>query len=54
LAPPTWPEDVFGKIDREKAKQGKALFMTLCSGCHNAWPYTWTESLKMNRLLSSV
>jgi hypothetical protein len=43
LAPPSWPEDVFGKIDREKAKQGKAFFMTLCAGCHNAWPYTWTE-----------
>ena len=27
LAPPSWPEDVFGKIDREKAKAGKALFM---------------------------
>jgi hypothetical protein len=49
LAPPTWPEDVFGKIDREKAKQGKALFMTLCSGCHNAWPYTWTEPNKYGK-----
>jgi hypothetical protein len=27
LAPPSWPEDVFGKIDREKAKRGKALFV---------------------------
>ncbi len=26
LAPPKWPEDVFGKIDREKAKKGEALF----------------------------
>ena len=25
LAPPKWPEDVFGKIDRAKAAQGKAL-----------------------------
>jgi hypothetical protein len=49
LAPPTWPEDVFGRIDREKAKQGKALFMTLCSGCHNAWPYTWTEPNKYGK-----
>jgi mono/diheme cytochrome c family protein len=49
LAPPSWPEDVFGKIDREKAKQGKALFMTLCSGCHNAWPYTWTEPNKYGK-----
>jgi hypothetical protein len=42
LAPPKWPEDVFGKIDREKAESGKALFVSLCSGCHNAWPYTWS------------
>ena len=26
LAPPKWPEEVFGKIDREKAAQGKKLF----------------------------
>lgn len=43
LAPPSWPEDVFGRIDREKAKVGKALFMEYCAGCHNAWPYRWTE-----------
>ncbi len=49
LAPPSWPEDVFGKIDREKAKAGKALFMTNCSGCHNAWPYTWTEPNKYGK-----
>jgi mono/diheme cytochrome c family protein len=49
LAPPSWPEDVFGKIDREKTKQGKAFFMTLCSGCHNAWPYTWTEPNKYGK-----
>jgi hypothetical protein len=43
LAPPSWPEDVFGKIDRDKAKAGKALFVEYCAGCHNAWPYRWTE-----------
>lgn len=43
LAPPSWPENVLGKIDREKAKEGKALFVELCASCHNAWPYTWTE-----------
>jgi hypothetical protein len=43
LAPPSWPEDVFGKIDREKAKSGKALFVEHCASCHNAWPYRWTE-----------
>lgn len=43
LAPPQWPEDLLGKIDLEKASAGKALFETNCSGCHNMWPYTWTE-----------
>ena len=49
LAPPSWPEDVFGKIDREKARQGKGLFVALCSGCHNVWPYNWTEPNKYGK-----
>jgi len=49
LAPPSWPEDVFGKIDRDKAKVGKALFMTHCASCHNAWPYRWTEPNKYGK-----
>jgi hypothetical protein len=43
LAPPSWPEEVFGKIDRAKAKVGQALFIDYCASCHNAWPYRWTE-----------
>ena len=49
LAPPSWPEDVFGKIDRDKAKIGKALFMEYCAACHNAWPYRWTEPNKYGK-----
>jgi hypothetical protein len=49
LAPPSWPEDVFGKIDRDKAKAGKALFTELCASCHNAWPYRWTEPNKYGK-----
>jgi hypothetical protein len=49
LAPPSWPEEVFGKIDREKAKSGKALFVEYCAGCHNAWPYRWTEPNKYGK-----
>ena len=49
LAPPQWPEEIFGRIDREKAKAGKSLFITHCSGCHNAWPYTWTEPNKYGK-----
>ena len=43
LAPPSWPENVLGKIDRDKAKVGKGLFVEHCAGCHGAWPYRWTE-----------
>lgn len=49
LAPPSWPEDVFGKIDRYKALAGKALFVTHCASCHNAWPYRWTEPNKYGK-----
>jgi hypothetical protein len=49
LAPPSWPEDVLGKIDRDKAKVGKALFMENCATCHNAWPYRWTEPNKYGK-----
>jgi hypothetical protein len=49
LAPPSWPEEIFGKIDRDKAKVGKALFMEHCASCHNAWPYTWTEPNKYGK-----
>jgi hypothetical protein len=46
LAPPKWPEDIFGKIDRVKAAQGKTLFAEHCASCHNSYPYTWTAPNK--------
>ena len=49
LAPPKWPEEVFGKIDRDKAQAGKALFVELCASCHNVWPYRWTEPNKYGK-----
>ena len=49
LAPPKWPEEVFGQIDRVKAAEGKKLFVTLCAGCHNSYPYTWTEPNKYGK-----
>jgi len=49
LAPPSWPEEALGKIDRAKAQTGKALFMTNCASCHNAWPYTWSEPNKFGK-----
>jgi hypothetical protein len=49
LAPPSWPEDLFGKIDRDKAKVGKGLFVQYCASCHNVWPYRWTEANKYGK-----
>ena len=54
LAPPKWPEDVLGKIDRQKAGQGKSLFMTHCASCHNAYPYTWTAPDKFGKRFIEV
>ncbi len=54
LAPPKWPEDVFGKIDHEKALKGKALFATHCVSCHNSYPYTWTEPNKYGKRFIEV
>jgi mono/diheme cytochrome c family protein len=31
---PAWPEEALGKIDREKAKRGAALFEAHCAKCH--------------------
>ena len=42
-------QDVFGRIDRDKAKAGKALFIEHCASCHNAWPYRWTEANKYGK-----
>jgi len=49
LAPPKWPEEVFGKIDRDKARAGEALFVNNCASCHNMWPYTWTQPNKYGK-----
>lgn len=34
LKPPTWPEDLFGAIDKPLAARGRALFAENCAGCH--------------------
>ncbi len=54
LAPPKWPEEVFGKIDRTKAAQGKKLFEGHCAECHNSYPYTWTEPNKYGKRFLEV
>ncbi len=54
LAPPKWPEEIFGKIDRDKAAKGKKLFASNCAGCHNSYPYTWTEPNKYGKRFIEV
>ncbi|MGY4818656.1 di-heme-cytochrome C peroxidase [Pseudomonas chlororaphis subsp. piscium] len=34
LKPPTWPEELFGSIDKPLAAKGRALFAENCAGCH--------------------
>ena len=38
IAPPKWPEDVFGKIDHKKFERGAKLYQTHCSKCHVTTP----------------
>ena len=45
LAPPPWPEQVFGAIDREKAARGKELFDTHCVDCHG--PFVAPPAIKL-------
>ena len=54
LAPPKWPEEVLGKIDREKVAQGKDLFAQNCVSCHNSYPYTWTAPNKYGKRFIQV
>jgi hypothetical protein len=54
LAPPKWPEEVFGKIDHAKAAKGKELFGKYCTECHNSYPYTWTEPNKYGKRFIQV
>jgi hypothetical protein len=54
LAPPSWPEEIFGKIDRDKARVGKVLFVNNCASCHNAWPYRWTAPNKYGKSFLEV
>ena len=49
LAPPQWPEDLLGQIDRTKAAAGKELFVENCSACHSTWPHRWSEPRREGR-----
>lgn len=47
LAAPKWPENILGKIDQDKAAQGKKLYDTNCASCHMPaidTPEFWTET----------
>lgn len=38
LQPPRWPEETLGRIDREKAARGGALYAQHCAACHESKP----------------
>lgn len=55
LAPPKWPEDILGPIDRAKAAQGAKLFTENCAECHSVWPHRWSEpKLKGKRFIENA
>ena len=40
ITPPVWPEELFGKVDVEKASRGKGLYDQNCAGCHDKYETT--------------
>jgi hypothetical protein len=49
LAPPKWPEKLFGQLNPERIKRGEQLFEKNCSECHNRYPYRWTDPRQNNK-----
>jgi hypothetical protein len=35
LESPRWPEDLLGRVDLDKARQGEAIYRQNCAGCHS-------------------
>jgi len=46
LAPPKWPEELLGKLDQGRIKDGEKLFAQHCIECHTSYPYRWSEPRK--------
>jgi hypothetical protein len=42
LAPPAWPEQILGKLDQGRVKEGSKLFAQHCVECHTTYPYRWS------------
>ncbi len=38
-----------GRSTARRPRRARTLFVTHCAGCHNAWPYTWTEPNKYGK-----
>jgi len=49
LKPPTWPEEVLGKVNLPLASQGRALFSENCAYCHAPDPKKPDERLAPTR-----
>ncbi len=49
LKPPTWPEDVLGKVNIELASRGHALFQENCAYCHAPDPKAPDKRLAPSR-----
>ncbi|MCX7302927.1 MAG: di-heme-cytochrome C peroxidase [Hyphomicrobiales bacterium] len=49
LAPPRWPEEVLGTIDKARTARGAELFSENCGTCHSSWPHRWSEPRKLGK-----
>ncbi|MDH1265936.1 cytochrome c [Pseudomonas sp. GD03944] len=49
LKPPTWPQEVLGKIDMPLASRGRALFQENCAYCHAPDPKPRDERMAPDR-----
>lgn len=49
LAPPQWPQQIFGNLDQDKVLAGKKLYAENCAECHSVYPHRWDEPLKQGK-----
>jgi mono/diheme cytochrome c family protein len=47
LTAPTWPEKLFGAVDRELAAEGQVLFNDVCHACHGPFRFNVAEARKL-------
>src|SRR5690606_10195576 len=52
LTSPQWPEEILGKIDKDKAERGKRLYAQYCQSCHEVIDRTAWDRLIIGKMSS--